>query len=55
MLTAGAYGAVLASGYNARPQAPEVLVRGKEYAVVRPRPTVEAMMAEEHMPAWLNG
>ena len=55
ILTAGAYGAVLASGYNARPPAPEILVRGGDFAVVRPRLTVEAMMAEERMPAWLNG
>ena len=54
ILTAGAYGAVLASGYNARPPAPEVLVKGKNFAVVRPRQTVEAMMAEERVPAWLT-
>jgi diaminopimelate decarboxylase len=53
-LTAGAYGAVLASGYNARPPAPEVLVRGREFTVVHPRATVEAMMAQEHMAPWLE-
>jgi len=53
-LTAGAYGAVLASGYNARPPAPEVLVRGGEFTVVHPRATVEAMMAEERMAPWLK-
>ncbi len=35
--SAGAYGAVMASSYNARPPAPEVLVRGTEWAIVRPR------------------
>lgn len=53
-LTAGAYGAVLASGYNARPPAPEVLVRGREFTVVHPRATVEAMMAEERLAPWLK-
>jgi diaminopimelate decarboxylase len=55
ILTAGAYGAVLASGYNARPPAPEVLVKGGDFAVVRPRQPIEAIMAEEHVPAWLKG
>ena len=36
--SAGAYGAVMASGYNSRRLVPEVLVRGENYAVVRPRP-----------------
>jgi diaminopimelate decarboxylase len=54
ILAAGAYGAVLASGYNARPLVPEVLVKGGEFAVVRPRRPIEAIMAEETMPAWLN-
>jgi diaminopimelate decarboxylase len=53
-LTAGAYGAVLASGYNARPPAPEVLVKGGQFFVVSPRKTVEAMMADEKMPSWLG-
>ncbi|MBI1211387.1 MAG: diaminopimelate decarboxylase [Alphaproteobacteria bacterium] len=53
-LTAGAYGAVLASGYNARPPAPEILVKGGQFAVVHPRKTVEAMMADEKMPSWLG-
>ena len=53
-LTAGAYGAVLASGYNARPPAPEVLVKGGAFFVVSPRKTVEAMMADEKMPSWLG-
>ena len=29
LMTAGAYGAVMASAYNARPPAPEVLVQGR--------------------------
>jgi len=53
-LAAGAYGAALASGYNARPPAPEVLVKGGQFTVVKPRQTVEAMMADEKMPSWLG-
>ncbi|MFQ5784576.1 MAG: diaminopimelate decarboxylase [Alphaproteobacteria bacterium] len=52
--TAGAYGAVMASTYNARPLAPEVLVKGAEFAVVRRRPSFDEMVALEAMPAWLR-
>lgn len=53
ILTAGAYGAVMASTYNSRPLAPEVLVAGGERAVVRRRPTLEELLAMESVPAWL--
>jgi len=53
-MSAGAYGAVLSSAYNARPLIPEVLVDGDEYAVVRRRPTFEDMIELEHVPAWLT-
>ena len=33
----GAYGAVMASGYNTRPLIPEVLVNGEGFSVIRPR------------------
>jgi diaminopimelate decarboxylase len=52
-MTAGAYGAVMASEYNARPLVPEVLVSGERWAVVRPRPTYEEMLARERPPPWL--
>lgn len=51
-LTAGAYGAVMASGYNSRPMVPEVLVEADRFAVVRRRPTFEEMMALEQAPSW---
>ena len=50
--TAGAYGAVMASSYNSRPLVPEILVNGKDYAVVRARPTYAEMMAGESIPDW---
>ena len=54
-LSAGAYGAVMASTYNSRPLVPEVLVNGADFAVVRPRPSVEEMLAAERVPDWLAG
>lgn len=53
-LSAGAYGAVLSSQYNARPLVPEVLVDGAEYAIVRKRPDFDEMMQLEALPDWLN-
>ncbi|OXE37359.1 MAG: diaminopimelate decarboxylase [Phenylobacterium zucineum] len=51
-MSAGAYGAVMSSEYNSRLLVPEVLVRGDRYAVVRPRPTYEDMLAKDAMPDW---
>lgn len=51
-LTAGAYGAVMASSYNTRPLVPEVLVDGSKFAVVRRRPSFEEMIALEQPPHW---
>jgi diaminopimelate decarboxylase len=53
LLSAGAYGATMGSEYNTRPLAPEVLVRGDRFAVVRPRPTYEQMLAREPLAPWL--
>jgi diaminopimelate decarboxylase len=54
IMTAGAYGAVMASAYNARPPAPEILVNGREWCVVRPRLTLEALIALDRVPGWLE-
>ena len=54
VMTAGAYGAVMSSAYNTRPLVPEVLVKGPSYAVVRPRPTYEDMIAADVLPPWLG-
>lgn len=51
--TAGAYGAAMASQYNARPLVPEVLVDGDRYAVIRRRPTLAEMLSLETIPEWL--
>ena len=47
ILGAGAYGASMASTYNARPLAAEVLVEDGRYAVIRQRQTFDAMIADE--------
>jgi diaminopimelate decarboxylase len=54
IMTAGAYGAAQASSYNSRPLAPEVLVSGPEYAVIRPRPSYEEMLKAEAIAPWLR-
>lgn len=52
--TAGAYGAAMASTYNSRPLAPELLVNGTALAVVRPRQTVAELIAADRLPPWLE-
>lgn len=51
--SAGAYGAVMASEYNTRPLIPEVLVKGDQFAVIRPRPTFDEMINRDTIPEWL--
>jgi len=53
-LTAGAYGAVMSSAYNARPPAPEVLVKGGAWTIVRPRLSDDALIALDRLPPWLE-
>ncbi len=55
LMTAGAYGAVMASAYNARPPAPEILVKADQWAVVRPRMSDEALLELDRLPPWLEG
>jgi diaminopimelate decarboxylase len=53
VMTAGAYGAVQANTYNTRLLVPEVLVRGADSAVVRPRPSYEDLIGLDRVPDWL--
>jgi diaminopimelate decarboxylase len=53
ILTAGAYGAVQSGTYNTRPLVPEVLVKDDQYAVVRPRIDVDALIAMDKPAPWL--
>jgi diaminopimelate decarboxylase len=54
LMSAGAYGASMSSGYNTRLPVPEVLVRGTNFAVIRPRPSYDAVLAADRLPPWLT-
>ncbi|MBN1508948.1 MAG: diaminopimelate decarboxylase [Sedimentisphaerales bacterium] len=47
IFTAGAYGFTMSSNYNARPRAPEILVDGDRFTIVRRRETYEDLVASE--------
>jgi diaminopimelate decarboxylase len=53
IMTAGAYGAVQAGTYNTRALVPEVLVNGDQFAIVRPRLDVDALIALDKPAPWL--
>ncbi|HEX8643878.1 MAG TPA: diaminopimelate decarboxylase [Allosphingosinicella sp.] len=53
--SAGAYAATMASTYNSRPLAPEVLVDGGRWAQVRKRREIADFLADETIPEWLGG
>ena len=52
-MTAGAYGASMSSTYNSRLLVPEVMVKGRDYAVVRPRQTYADLIGQDRLPGWL--
>jgi diaminopimelate decarboxylase len=52
--SAGAYGASMASSYNTRALIPEVMVRGRDFSVIRRRMEVDDLIALEMFPAWLS-
>lgn len=52
--SAGAYGAVMSSTYNARPLVAEVMVKGGAYGVVRPRQTYEEIIGRDVIPGWVK-
>jgi diaminopimelate decarboxylase len=49
VMSAGAYGHTMSSNYNARPRAPEVMVRGDRFDVVRERETYADLIRGERM------
>src|SRR5579863_6804696 len=53
VMTAGAYGAAQAGTYNSRPLVPEVLVRNDEWALIRPRQTLDELIGLDRLPGWL--
>ena len=54
LLSAGAYGFVMASNYNTRPLAAEVFVCGKKFAVARERQSIQEIWAGEKVVPWLK-
>jgi diaminopimelate decarboxylase len=54
VMSAGAYGFVMASNYNSRPRVPEVLVRGREIHVIRERESLADLVRGETIPAFLK-
>jgi len=52
--TVGAYAAVMSSAYNSRPLAPEVLVNGDQYSIIRKRVTIDDMINFESLPDWMD-
>lgn len=53
IMSCGAYGAVMASAYNTRMLAPEVMVKDNSFAVVRARPTYEEVISADSIPSWV--
>lgn len=53
IMSCGAYGAVMASTYNTRMLAPEVMVKGSEFAIVRQRPSYEEVINADSVPSWV--
>jgi diaminopimelate decarboxylase len=54
IMSAGAYGAVQAGTYNSRLLVPEVLVKGEDFAVIRPRGTYDQLLGLDKIPPWLG-
>jgi diaminopimelate decarboxylase len=52
LLSAGAYGSVMGSNYNSRPLPAEVMVRGKQAALVRGRQAVTDIWRDERLAPW---
>ncbi len=52
--SAGAYGAAMSNTYNARLLVPEILVKGGEYAVIRPRQSYDELLGRDRLPGWLG-
>ena len=51
--TAGAYAATMAGTYNSRPLTAEVMVSGGEWAVIRERQDIDALIRADKLPPWL--
>ncbi|MDO8730424.1 MAG: diaminopimelate decarboxylase [Candidatus Omnitrophota bacterium] len=54
VMSAGAYGYVMSSNYNARPRPAEVMVRGRQWKIIRRRETFQDLTRGETLPAFLR-
>lgn len=54
IMSAGAYGYVMASNYNVRPRAPEVMVKGNRFEIAREREDFRDLMRGERVPSFLK-
>ncbi len=52
--SAGAYCYAMSSNYNVRPRAPEVMVKGNKFAVIKKRETIKDLMKGEKIPDFLK-
>jgi diaminopimelate decarboxylase len=52
-MTAGAYGATMANTYNSRGLTPEAMVSGEDWAIIRERQPLEALIDADRLPPWL--
>ncbi len=53
IMSAGAYGAVMAGTYNSRPLIPEVLVKDNHFEIIRERQKIEELIALDNVPRWI--
>ncbi|MEK6657885.1 MAG: diaminopimelate decarboxylase [Nitrospirota bacterium] len=54
VMSAGAYGSSMSSNYNSRPLIAEVMVKGRDYHVIRKRQNYEDMLIKEEVPSFLS-
>ena len=50
----GAYGAVMSSNYNTRLTAPEILVKGDQFSVIKARPSYDDLIGLDKIASWQN-
>ncbi|MDD5452180.1 MAG: diaminopimelate decarboxylase [Desulfovibrionales bacterium] len=55
VMSAGAYGFSMSSNYNSRPRVAEVMVKGRDFSVIRRRETRQSLVRGEKIPDFLQG
>jgi len=54
VMGAGAYGYVMSSNYNVRGRVPEVMVKGSQFEITKPRETFEDLIRGERIPSFMR-